>query len=394
MASHRLSARAILDRLVAFPTVSSESNVALIDWVEDYLDGFGVAAHRVYNDDRTKAALFANVGPMTGGGIVLSGHTDVVPVEGQDWDTDPFAVVEKDGRLYGRGTCDMKGFDALALAAVPLALDADLARPLQIALSYDEEIGCTGAPPMIDGMVAHLPRAGAVVVGEPSMMKVVTGHKGGIGYEVHVKGVEVHSSIMHRGVNAIMEAAKLIDWANRQNANNSSDSATEIAQMFDPPWTTIHVGKISGGTAHNITAADCRFGLDFRVVADEPVEMWQERFLAEVSRVEAAMKAVSSDARISVTPAFDVPPLRPERDGRAEEVARRASGDNASHVVSYGTEAGHFQDRGYSVAICGPGDIAQAHQSNEFISNEQFRQGEIFIQKIISMLSSNEKKSD
>lgn len=392
--SPRLSARDILDRLVAFPTVSRESNLALIDWVEDYLDGFGVKAHRVYNEDRTKAAIYASVGPEVDGGIVLSGHTDVVPVDGQDWDTDPFAVVEKDGRLYGRGTCDMKGFDALALAAVPLAVDADLDRPLQIALSYDEEVGCTGAPPMIDDMVRRLPRAAAVLVGEPSMMKTVTGHKGGKGYDVHVRGVEVHSSIMHRGVNAIMEAAKLIDWANRRNADSSSQSATAVAQMFDPPWTTVHVGRITGGTAHNITAADCRFGLDFRFVADERADEWERQFLAEVARIEAGMKAVSPEAGITVTPKFDVPPLRPERHGAAEEIARWANGDNAPRVVSYGTEAGHFQDRGYSAVICGPGDIAQAHQPNEFISIDQFEQGARFIQKIINSLSSNEKKSD
>lgn len=390
----RLSARDILDRLVAFPTVSRESNLDLVDWVEEYLDSYGVVARRVYNDDGTKAAIYAHVGPLIEGGIVLSGHTDVVPVDGQDWDTDPFTVVEKDGLLYGRGTCDMKGFDALALAAVPLAQDAEIVRPLQIALSYDEEVGCTGAPPMIDDMVAHLPRASAVVVGEPSMMKTVTGHKGGIGFDVHVRGVEVHSSIMHRGVNAIMEAAKLIDWANRRNADNRSQSATEVAQMFDPPWTTVHVGQIAGGTAHNITAADCRFGLDFRVVADERAEVWEKRFLAEVARIEAEMQSVCPEAAIAVTPKFDVPPLRPERNGEAEEIARRANGDNRSRVVSYGTEAGHFQDRGYSAVICGPGDIAQAHQPNEFLSSEQFAHGERFIQKIIESLSSNENRSD
>lgn len=390
----RLSARAILDRIVAFPTVSTESNLALIDWVENYLDGFGVSAHRVYNEDRSKAALFASVGPAVEGGIVLSGHTDVVPVDGQDWDSDPFKVVEMNGRLYGRGTCDMKGFDALALAAVPLALDADLQRPLQIALSYDEEIGCTGAPPMIDRMVDQLPRAAAVIVGEPSMMKTVTAHKGGVGYDIHVRGFEVHSSIMHRGVNAIMESAKLIDWANLRNADNGSRPGTPVAQMFDPPWTTLHVGKIHGGTAHNITAGDCHFGLDFRFVADEHPEDWEQLLFAEVARVEEEMRDVCPEAGITVTRTFDVPALRPETLGRAEEIARGASGDNGSHVVSYGTEAGHFQDRGYSTVVCGPGDIAQAHQPNEFISIDQFDQGAKFIQEIINSLSSSEKNPD
>jgi acetylornithine deacetylase len=181
----RLSPRQILDRLVAFPTVSRDTNLPLIDWVEDYLDGHGVTAHRVWNEDRTKASLYAQIGPRVEGGVVLSGHSDVVPVDGQHWSSDPWTVTERDGRLYGRGTCDMKGFVALALAAVPLALAADLKRPLQLALSHDEELGCTGAPPMIAEMARSLPRAAAVIVGEPSRFSVVTGHKGGTGFKRH-----------------------------------------------------------------------------------------------------------------------------------------------------------------------------------------------------------------
>ena len=206
----RLSPRQILDHLVAFPTVSRDSNLPLIDWVEEYLESHGVTAHRVWNEDRTKASLYAHIGPEVAGGVVLSGHSDVVPVDGQAWSSDPWTVTERDGRLYGRGTCDMKGFVALALAAVPLALAADLKRPLQLALSYDEELGCTGAPPMIAEMARSLPRAAAVIVGEPSRFSVVTGHKGGTGVKVHVQGFEVHSSLIHTGVSAIMAAAPLI----------------------------------------------------------------------------------------------------------------------------------------------------------------------------------------
>ena len=203
-----LSARALLDRLVGFPTVSRDSNLDLIDFVEEYLDDYGVKATRVPNEDGTKAALYAHVGPEVDGGIVLSGHTDVVPVDGQAWDTDPFIVTERQGKLFGRGTCDMKGFDALALSAVPRALEKGIKRPLQIALRYDEEVGCIGAPPMIDHMVSHgLPRADTVLVGEPSMMKVVTGHKGGIGYKMHFRGFEVHSSLAPQGGSAIIMAA-------------------------------------------------------------------------------------------------------------------------------------------------------------------------------------------
>ena len=381
-----LSPRAILDRLVAFPTVSRDSNLALVDWVEDYLEGWGVTAHRVWSDDRTKAALYAQVGPDVAGGVVLSGHSDVVPVDGQTWTSDPWVVTERDGRLYGRGTADMKGFVALSLAAVPLALQAGIARPLQIAISYDEEVGCTGAPPMIRAMAAHLPRAAAVIVGEPSRMKVVTGHKGGAGYKVHVKGFEVHSSLLPTGVSAIMEAARLIQWANDRNAEVQAAPVGPMAALFDPPFTTLHTGMIQGGTAHNITAADCTFSFEFRVVPGESPEGWCARFEAEVARVEARMRAVRPEAGITLERFFDVPPLKPETNGATEALTRRLTGDNAPHVVSYGTEAGQFQAEGYSAVVCGPGDIAQAHQPDEYLEVTEFDAGWAFMQRVVDSL--------
>ncbi len=383
-----VTARELLDQLVAFPTVSSVSNLELVDFVEDYLNRYDVPSVRVPNEDGTKAALYAHVGPEVDGGVVLSGHTDVVPVEGQNWDTDPFEVIERDGKLFGRGTCDMKGFDALALAAVPLARNRGIKRPLQIALSYDEEVGCTGAPPMIDHMVSKgLPRADTVLVGEPSMMKVVTGHKGGIGYEVHFRGFEVHSSLIHTGVSAIMMAAKLIEWANQVNAENAAKPPSPLAADFVPPYTTLHVGQISGGTAHNITAKDCSFLLEFRIVPGERAEDWVGRLEAKIAELEAEMKAINSAAGIHKVPEFDVPGLVPETDGSAEALARQLTGDNGTNVVSYGTEAGQFQERGYSVVVCGPGDIAQAHQPNEFITVDQFRKGEAFMARLVDMLA-------
>jgi acetylornithine deacetylase len=381
-----LTAREILERLVAFPTVSRDSNLALVDWVEAYLSSHGVRAHRVYSDDGSKANLYASVGPDVEGGVVLSGHTDVVPVDGQDRDSDPFTVVEKDGRLYGRGTCDMKGFDALALAAVPWALEAGLKRPLQIALSYDEEVGCQGAPRMIAEMARHLPRAAAVIVGEPSEMRVVTGHKGGFLVETRLHGHEVHSSLMHTGVNAVMEAARLIDWANRQNAASMATEPTPMAAMFDPPWTTAHVGTITGGTADNITAKESRFVMGFRCVPGEDPADWRARYLAEVAVVEAGMKAVHPGARIDITPRASVPGLKPEVNGAAEALARRLTGDNGTHVVSYATEAGQFQEEGYSAVICGPGNIEQAHQANEYLSLAQFEAGRVFVRKLVDSL--------
>ena len=383
----RLTPRALLERLVSFPTVSRDSNLPLIDWVEEYLATHGITAHRHYDATGEKAALFAHVGPEIEGGVVLSGHTDVVPVDGQPWASDPWIVVERDGRLYGRGTTDMKGFDALAIWALVEARHRGVTRPLQIALSYDEEIGCVGAPPMIEAMQGPLPKAGAAIVGEPSMLKAVTGHKGGAGFWTHVQGFEVHSSIMHTGVNAIMHAARLIDWANARNAESRAATPGDLAAAFVPPWTTAHVGMISGGTAHNITARDCRFSMDFRAVPGERLEDWRDAYLAEVRAVEADMRAVHPDARIDVEQRFDVPALVPEEDGPAEALVRQLSGDNSINVVSYGTEAGQFQRAGYSAVVCGPGDIAQAHQPDEYITVAQFEAGRAFMERLLEHLS-------
>lgn len=382
----RLSPLDLMTQLIAFPTVSRDSNLPLIDWVEGYLTSHGITCHRHYNEDGTKAALMAHAGPMEAGGVVLSGHTDVVPIDGQDWSSDPFTVIERDGKYYGRGTCDMKGFDALAIWALVEAHYAGVRRPLQLALSYDEEVGCTGAPPMIARMQEVLPKASAAIIGEPSMMQAVTGHKGGRGYWTEVQGFEVHSSLLHTGVNAIMYGAKLIEWANARNAENMAAEPTALAAMFEPPFTTVHVGTISGGTAHNITARDCRFGMDFRVVPGEQPDVWRDCYLEAVRAVEAEMQAVVPETRIDITERFNVPPLTPEENGEAEEIVRALTGDNGRHVVSYGTEAGQFQEAGYSAVVCGPGDIAQAHQPDEFITKAQFEAGADFMRRLLERL--------
>ncbi|WP_297774335.1 acetylornithine deacetylase [uncultured Roseovarius sp.] len=384
--TQRLTPVELMTQLVSFPTVSRDSNLPLVDWVEDYLRENGITAHRLYDETGEKAALFAHVGPEVEGGVVLSGHTDVVPVDGQPWTTDPFTVEERDGKYFGRGCVDMKGFDALAIWALVEAHLLGVARPLQLALSYDEEVGCVGAPPMIERMLEVLPRAELAIIGEPSTLQAVTGHKGGLGYDVHVVGFEVHSSIMHRGVNAIMAAAPLIDWANQQNAENRARTPSELGSMFEPPWTTLHVGQITGGTAHNITAKDCRFGMDFRVVPGEDPEEWGALFEARVAEAEAEMQAVHPDTRIELRRKFRVPGLQPEEGGAAEGLARQITGDNGRHVVSYGTEAGQFQERGYSAVICGPGDIAQAHQPDEFITVAQFEAGHDFMRRLVEKL--------
>ena len=382
-----LSAREMMEKLISFPSVSNVSNLPIIDFIEEYLNSHGVECHRVYNPAGDKANLYANAGPAVDGGVILSGHTDVVPVVGQDWDTDPYKVVEKDGKLYGRGTCDMKGFDAIALTAVPKALKRGIKRPIQIAMSYDEEVGCIGAPFMAAEMAKLMPKASAAIIGEPSMMKAVSGHKGGLGIKTHVRGFEVHSSLQHIGVSAIHEAAKLIEWANQMNIQNELLDRSEATSMFTPPWTTVHVGTIEGGTANNITAKDCHFVMGFRVIPNERATDWKQAYESKVREVEAAMKKINPDSFIKLDAAHDVPGLRPEDDGAAEALVRKLTGDNGQHVVSYGTEAGQFQAEGYSSIICGPGDIAQAHQKNEFITLEQFAAGENFIDQLIENLA-------
>jgi len=380
------SSREILAKLISFPTVSKDTNLPLVDWVESFLADCGIKSGRIMSPCGAKAHLYAQVGPDIDGGVILSGHTDVVPVEGQDWTTDPWTLTERDGKLFGRGACDMKGFDALALLAMARASKRSLKRPLQLALSFDEEVGCVAVVDLVETMLGALPRAREVIVGEPTMMRVVTGHKGGLGYHVHVRGFEVHSSLLPFGVSAIMQAAKLIDWANQRNAENAARTPSELAAPFEPPFTTLHVGQIEGGTAHNITAKDCRFFIEFRFVPGESPDDWARAFEAKAAELTAEMQNIHPDTGIDVTRGFALPALAPETDGAAETLARRLTGDNGRHVVSYGTEGSQFQTRGYSTVVCGPGDIAQAHQPDEFLSLEQLAAGEAFMDRLLDAL--------
>ena len=382
-----LSAEEMLARLVGFNTISDRSNLDLIAFVEDYLAGHGIASVRVPDETGEKASLYAHIGPEVEGGVILSGHTDVVPVAGQPWTTDPFTLTERDGKLHGRGTCDMKGFIACALAAVPRMVAADLVHPIQLAFSYDEEIGCFGAPPLIEAMRDALPLASAVIVGEPTEMRVVTGHKAICELSTHVRGFEVHSSLMHEGVSAVMTAARLIGWIDAQTAANRAEAAG-AALGYVPPWTTLHVGQIEGGTAHNITARDCTFSCDIRALPGESLDDWIARYRAFVAEVEAEIQAIRPEAAITITTKGSVPGCRPEDEGAAETLVRRLTGDNGTHVVSYATEAGQFQDGGYSTVICGPGSIEQAHQPDEFITKEQLAAGSAFMDRLIADLGS------
>lgn len=382
-----LSPLELMTKLISFPTVSRDTNLPLIDWVEGYLSSHGITSHRWPDPHQPhKAALFAHVGPWEDGAVVLSGHTDVVPVDGQPWDSDPWTVTERDGKYFGRGTCDMKGFDALALWAIVEAQYRKLKTPLQIALSFDEEVGCTGAPPMIEAMQPILPKGTAVIVGEPSEMRAVTGHKGGQGFGTHVIGFEVHSSIHYQGVSAIHEAARLIHWANETNEANAAAQPGPMAALFDPPYSTWHVGTIEGGTANNITAKRCHFVMGVRAVPGDDITALERSYMDMVEAVRKAMKSIRPEADIRIKPTFLVPPLQPEENGPAEALVRSITGDNGTHVVSYGTEAGQFQAAGYSAVVCGPGNIDQAHQPNEYITVAEFERGHDFMRSLLERL--------
>ena len=377
------SAKEMLDKLVSFKTVSLDSNLEMIKFIQDYLNSYGLDSHLVFNSLRTKANLFVQIGPNVEGGILLSGHTDVVPVEGQSWASDPFRLVEKTGRLYGRGSCDMKGFNALVLAAIPSMVTAKLQKPIQIAFSYDEEVGCLGAPAMINKIQVTLPKAAAVIVGEPTMMDTVNGHKTSVGLKTHVRGFEVHSSLMHNGVSAVMNAGKLVSWVSKQTEKNKAMKTQDGNRKFDPPFTTLHVGVINGGTAGNITAKDCRFSLDIRCLPSESSKAWVKKYENYAKIVEVKMQTINSTTYINIEEGHFVPGLQPEVNGFAEALVRQITRQNKTEMVSYGTEAGQFQEAGYSTIICGPGSIKQAHQANEYIDVLQLEKGELFISELI-----------
>ncbi len=377
--------RAWLERLVAHDTTSSKSNLPLIDDVDSYLRDQGATTERVYNAEGDKANLYAVVGPHVEGGVILSGHTDVVPVEGQDWDTDPWTVTEKDGRLFGRGTSDMKAFSAIGLSLVPEMFAADLKRPLIFALSYDEEVGCLGAPHMITEIKNKLPAPSAVIVGEPTMMKVIDGHKGIASYRVTVTGYTTHSSQTDRGVSAVEAAAKLIVKLTSMREQRALRADPE--SPFSPPYSTMTVNVAHGGTQLNIMAGECVFDFDVRVVPGETASDILEEFADYAKGVEAEMRGRASGCRVTIEQMTDAPSFAPQDDNHAADIAKSLTGQNATDVVAYAAEAGQFQEAGFSTVICGPGSIDQAHQPNEYVSVDQLRQGTVFLRKLIAQLA-------
>jgi len=375
----------MIDRLVRFDTTSRVSNLALIHFVRDHLAAHGITSTLLPNAEGTKANLIATIGPAAPGGVVLSGHTDVVPADGQAWDSDPFAVTERNGRLYGRGTADMKSFSALALALLPEMLDADLKRPIHLALSYDEEVGCVGAPAMIEHMAKTLPPVRAVIVGEPTEMKVIGAHKGIHAWQTTVTGHEAHSSQSHKGVNAVMIAADLVAWLSRQAAERRARPTPDIP--FDPPWSTITCGLINGGTALNILARRCTFLWDMRAMPGDDPAALEAAFRAESARLEQEMRAVAPDTGIDTTLLAAAPALRLEANSEADRLVRSITGDTTTGAVAFAAEAGQFQQAGFSTILCGPGSIDQAHQPNEFITLDQVDAGLAFLRGVIARQS-------
>jgi acetylornithine deacetylase len=372
--------RELLGQLIAFDTTSRNSNEPLIEFVEDYLGALGVPAVRVdYQPGKTN--LWATIGPDIAGGIVLSGHTDVVPVDGQAWTSDPFSAVERAGKIYGRGTADMKGFLAACLALVPEFLGKPLKRPIHLAFSCDEEVGCTGVRPLIERIVAgDLPRPSAAIIGEPTLMKVVNGHKSTLSFVTEVEGHEAHSSLSHQGVNAIMVAGELISEITA--IAGEMRERGDPTGRFDPPYSSVHIGTISGGTARNIVPRCCTFHWETRIIPGQDPDEIPERLDRLAETLLPAMQAVSPTTGITTRRKNIVPPLMPVPGSPAEALALQLTGGNDTGAVSYGTEAGLFQVAGIPAVICGPGSIEQAHKPDEFVAVSELERCEGFLRRL------------
>ncbi len=379
----------MIKKLIAFDTTSRESNLALIAFVQDYLQGLGIDSQLVHNIEGTKANLYATVGDQATPGVMLSGHTDVVPVDGQNWSTDPFEMVEKDGNLYGRGTSDMKSFIAIALAMLPKFQARGLKTPLHLALSYDEEIGCIGVRRLIEKLNGMPVKPAMCIVGEPTSMQVITGHKGKRSYNIHVRGFEAHSSLAPHGVNAIEFAARFIaklrDIAERIQGEGPFD------ELYDVTHTTVHTGVISGGTQLNIVPKDCRFECEFRYIGGQDDDALEEEIRAYARDVlEPAMQAIHADTGIDIECVNHMPGLEMNVDDEVVTFVKALAGRNDHAKVAFGTEAGLFKDRaGIPAVVCGPGSIDQAHKPNEFISLEQVAAGEAFLERLMDRVCEN-----
>ncbi len=378
--------RTILQRLIAFDTVSDRSNLPLIDYVEDYLRSLGVRPWRAANGAGDKAALMATIGPEVAGGAVLSGHTDTVPVVGQAWSSDPFALREADGRLYGRGACDMKGFGAIALAMVPYFQAAGLKRPIHILLSYDEETTCLGSLDLIARFGRETPRPALAIIGEPTMMGVADAHKGVATFRTIVTGHEAHSSKPALGASAVAVACDIVSEIGR--LARGFEASERLDPRFDPPYSTYHVGVIHGGTARNILARECAFDWEFRGLpgfSSADAAAMVQAFVDEVALPR--LTRFVSGPKIETILDVDVPCLAAKDNEAAATLALRLTHSNQLTAVSFATEAGHFQQAGLPTVVCGPGSIDQAHKPDEYIAASQVSAGIAFMKGLAEHLA-------
>nr|WP_298412900.1 acetylornithine deacetylase [uncultured Halomonas sp.] len=381
------STQQLLETLISYDTVSRDSNLKLIEFIEGYLDEYGVPHTRIENDDGSKANLLARIGPDVTGGVVLSGHTDVVPVDGQPWTSDPFTLTDKgDGRLYGRGTCDMKGFIACALAQVPHWIEQHLERPILLAFSYDEEVGCLGAPRLIERLMADYPRPAAVIIGEPTLMAPVVAQKGITTLRTTVTGREAHSSQVNQGVSAIHVAARLVTKIEDIMAELRGEG--RVDEAFNVAHSSLHVGKIQGGTAINIMARECQFDWEIRHLPQDGFDEVVARFNDFAEGLERELKQRAPQVSIRTEKLIETVPALADRDNReALSLCHALLGERDSEAVAYATEGGQFQRAGLSTVICGPGSIAQAHQPDEYIEISQLEAGGDFMRRLGDYLS-------
>lgn len=372
----------MLRQLIAFDTTSRNSNLALIDFVRDYLRDHGIESRLIPDDTGRKANVYATIGTdQAGGGLMLSGHTDVVPVDDQDWHSDPFAMTEHDGRLYGRGACDMKGFIAVALALVPALKEAPLSRPIHLAFTFDEEVGCIGARQLAGQLRGMKARPAYCVIGEPTGMRVVDGHKGRCAVRCHVHGAEGHSAFPQQACNAVEVAADMIAYLRKLARRLRTDGPFDPA--FDPPHTTVQTGTVHGGVALNIVPRDCSFEFEVRnLPGHDPLALIDELKTFAAEQLLPDMHRVSPQAAIAFETMSHVPGLMADRDHDFVKSALAASGGNATHKVSFGTEAGLYQGAGIPTVVCGPGEIAQAHRPDEFVAIEQLARCHAFLERM------------
>lgn len=378
------SSAELLARLISFDTTSRHTNVPLVEFAESYLNGLGITTQRA-DLEPGKTNLIATIGPMRDGGIVLSGHTDVVPVDGQNWTSDPFNADTRDGKLFGRGACDMKGFLACCLAAAPVFQNTELARPVHLVFSCDEEVTCEGVLPAIRRFGIDLPKPSMCIVGEPTMMEVVTGQKACQAYVTTFTGVETHSSVPAAGFNALFEAARFTAELEKLAAEMRDREDPDSG--FDPAYTTVHAGVLNAGTTVNIVPNRATLSWEARLLPGQDESEIRERMAAYEAQRNEAIRTAWPQAGIETDNYVNVPGLAPEQDGEARALAMRLTGTNRTENVSYGTEAGHFQAAGMSTVICGPGSIEQAHRPDEFIALDQLDQCDRFMDRLAQTLA-------